>query len=78
MKAVILAAGEGKRLRPITSSRPKPLIPIAGKPLLEHTILGLKAAGIDEVLLIVGYKEQLIKDYFGNGIEKFNIKIVSK
>ncbi|TFG15768.1 MAG: glucose-1-phosphate thymidylyltransferase [Promethearchaeota archaeon] len=75
MKAVILAAGEGKRLRPITSTRPKPLIPIAGKPLLEHTILGLKAAGIDEVLLIVGYKEQLIKDYFGNGIEKFNIKI---
>ena len=75
MKAVILAAGEGKRLRPITSTRPKPMIPIAGKPLLEHTILGLKAAGIDEVLLIVGYKEQLIKDYFGNGIDKFNIKI---
>lgn len=75
MKAVILAAGEGKRLRPITSTRPKPLIPIAGKPLLEHTILGLKAAGIDEVLLIVGYKEQLIKDYFGNGIDKFNLKI---
>jgi len=75
MKAVILAAGEGKRLRPITSTRPKPLIPIAGKPLLEHTILGLKAAGIDKVLLIVGYKEQLIKDYFGNGTDKFNIKI---
>jgi bifunctional UDP-N-acetylglucosamine pyrophosphorylase/glucosamine-1-phosphate N-acetyltransferase len=75
MKAVILAAGEGKRLRPITSTRPKPLLPIAGKPLLEHTILGLKAAGIDEVLLIVGYKEELIKEYFGNGIEKFNIKI---
>jgi len=75
MKAVILAAGEGKRLRPITSTRPKPLIPIAGKPLLEHTILGLKAAGIDEILLIVGYKEELIKDYFGDGIDKFNIKI---
>lgn len=75
MKAVILAAGEGKRLRPITSTRPKPLIPIAGKPLLEYTILGLKAAGIDEILLIVGYKEQLIKDYFGDGIDKFNIKI---
>ncbi|MFX0069594.1 MAG: bifunctional sugar-1-phosphate nucleotidylyltransferase/acetyltransferase [Candidatus Hermodarchaeota archaeon] len=75
MKAVILAAGEGKRLRPITSTCPKPLIPIAGKPLLEHTILGLKAAGIDEILLIVGYKEQLIKEYFSNGIDKFNIKI---
>jgi bifunctional UDP-N-acetylglucosamine pyrophosphorylase/glucosamine-1-phosphate N-acetyltransferase len=75
MKAVLLAAGEGKRLRPITSTRPKPLIPIAGKPLLEHTILGLKEAGINEILLIVGYKEQLIKEYFGDGIEKFNIKI---
>jgi len=53
MKAVILAAGEGKRLRPITSSRPKPMIPLLGKPLLEHTILGLKNVGIDQFLLIV-------------------------
>ena len=75
MKAVIIAAGEGKRLRPITSSRPKPLIPIAGKPLLEHTILGLKNSGINEILLVVGYKENLIKDYFGDGKEKFNVKI---
>jgi len=75
MKAVIMAAGQGKRLMPITSTRPKPMIPLAGKPLLEHTILGLKNAGIDHILLIVGYKEELITDYFGNGIEKFNIKI---
>ncbi|MHA1291228.1 MAG: bifunctional sugar-1-phosphate nucleotidylyltransferase/acetyltransferase [Promethearchaeota archaeon] len=75
MKAVILAAGEGKRLRPITSSRPKPLIPIAGKPLLEHTIIGLKYAGIDHIIMIVGYKEDLIKNYFGDGIKKFGIKI---
>ncbi|MHA1473001.1 MAG: sugar phosphate nucleotidyltransferase, partial [Promethearchaeota archaeon] len=51
MKAVIIAAGKGKRLMPITSSRPKPMIPMAGKPLLEHTILGLKSAGISEILL---------------------------
>jgi len=75
MKAVIIAAGEGKRLRPVTSSRPKPLIPIAGKPLLEHTILGLKNAGIKEILLVVGYKENLIKDYFGDGKENFGLKI---
>jgi len=75
MKAVILAAGEGNRLRPITSSRPKPIVPIAGKPLLEHTILGLISAGIDKILLIVGYKEALIKDYFGNGLDKFGIHI---
>ena len=75
MKAIIIAAGEGKRLRPITSTQPKPLIPIAGKPLLEHTILGLKEAGIKEILLVVGYKDNLIKEYFGDGKEKFDIKI---
>ncbi len=67
MKAVILAAGKGKRLRPITASRPKPMIPIAGKPLLEHTLISLKEAGIKDILLIVGYKEEMIKQYFGNG-----------
>ena len=75
MKAVILVAGEGKRLRPITSSRPKPMIPIAGKPLLEHTIIALKNVGIEHVLLIVGYKEELVKEYFKDGLDKFNIKI---
>ncbi len=75
MKAVILAAGKGKRLMPITSSRPKPMIPLAGKPLLEHTILGLRDAGIDKILLIVGYKEENINNYFGDGQNKFNIKI---
>ncbi|KKN47517.1 hypothetical protein LCGC14_0662130 [marine sediment metagenome] len=75
MKAVIIVAGEGKRLRPITSSRPKPLIPISGKPLLEHTILALKNSGIKKILLVVGYKENLIKEYFGDGKEKFDLKI---
>ena len=75
MKAVLLAAGKGKRLKPITSSRPKPLISIAGKPLLEHTILGLKEAGIDSILLIVGYKEQMIKNYFKDGVENFGVNI---
>ncbi len=75
MKAVILAAGKGKRLMPITSSRPKPMIPLAGMPLLAHTILGLKDAGIDEILLIVGYKEETFKNYFSDGLDKFNVKI---
>lgn len=74
MKAVILAAGEGKRLRPITSTQPKPMIPIAGKPLLEHNILSLKSVGITDILLIVGYKEEIIKDYFGDGSE-YDIKL---
>ncbi|MFX1469959.1 MAG: bifunctional sugar-1-phosphate nucleotidylyltransferase/acetyltransferase [Promethearchaeota archaeon] len=75
MKAVILAAGKGKRLMPITSTRPKPMIPIANKPILEYTISGLKDSGINEILLIVGYKEEVIREYFGNGQDKFNIKI---
>jgi len=75
MKAVILAAGKGKRLRPITSSRPKPMIPIAGKPLLEHIILGLRDAGIDKILLIVGYKQEVIREYFEDGVDRFNVKI---
>ena len=75
MKAVLLAAGKGKRLRPITATRPKPLIPIAGKPLLEHTILSLKKAGINSILLIVGYKQEMIKEYFKDGIENFGVDI---
>ncbi len=75
MKAVILAAGEGKRLRPITSSRPKPMIPLLGKPLLEHTILGLKNVGIDHFLLIVGYKQEIIKKYFEKTSHKLKVKI---
>lgn len=74
MKAVILAAGEGKRLRPITSTLPKPMIPIAGKPLLEHNLLSLKSAGIKNILLIVGYKEEIIKNYFGDG-SKYNLHL---
>lgn len=75
MKAIILAAGKGKRLMPITSSRPKPMISLAGKPILEYTILGLKNAGINEILLIVGYKEDVIREHFGDGKDKFSIKI---
>jgi dTDP-glucose pyrophosphorylase len=75
MKAVILAAGRGERLQPITTTRPKPMIPLAGKPLLEHNIESLKRAGIKEILLIVGYKEEMIKTYFLDGVDKFNIKI---
>lgn len=78
MKSVILTTRNSTRLMPITSSRPKSMIPIVGKPLLEYTILGLKEAGIDEILLIVGYKKDKIRNYFGNGIDKFQIKIEYK
>ncbi len=75
MKAVILVAGEGKRLRPITSSKPKPMIPLLGKPLLEHLIISLKEAGIDHFILIVGYKKEEIRKYFKKLASKLKIKI---
>jgi len=67
MKAVVLAAGEGLRLRPFTSTRPKHMLPVGGTPLLEHTLLALKAAGIEDAAVLVGYLEDKIRDYFKDG-----------
>lgn len=74
MKACILAAGEGKRLSPITDNRPKHMIRVAGKPLLEHTIERLKINGITDILIVVGFKKEQIIDYFKDG-SKLNVKI---
>jgi UDP-N-acetylglucosamine diphosphorylase / glucose-1-phosphate thymidylyltransferase / UDP-N-acetylgalactosamine diphosphorylase / glucosamine-1-phosphate N-acetyltransferase / galactosamine-1-phosphate N-acetyltransferase len=63
MKAVILAAGEGKRLRPFTETMPKVMLPIANKPILEHVLDALKNTGVAEVVLVVGYKKEVIMDY---------------
>ncbi|MBI2039332.1 MAG: nucleotidyltransferase family protein [Candidatus Niyogibacteria bacterium] len=65
MKAVILAAGEGLRMRPLTLDKPKPLLEVAGKPLLVHIWESLPSA-IDEVIVVVGYKSDAIRAYFGN------------
>lgn len=77
MKAVILAAGEGTRLNPITINRPKPLIKISGKTILEHTLLTLRESGISEVIIVTNYREKDIQQYFGNG-KKYNLKISYK
>lgn len=75
MQAVILAAGEGKRMRPLTLERPKPLISVAGRPVLEHIIDALPEE-IDEVILVVGYKADMIKNYFGDSYKSRCIKYV--
>ncbi len=67
MKAVILGAGEGMRMRPLTSNRPKPMIPLANKPILEHLVMQVLGAGISEFVFIVGYKSGVIREYFGDG-----------
>lgn len=74
MKCVILAAGEGKRMHPLTYTRPKVMLPIANKPILEWNLLKAIDAGIEDFIFVVGYKSEMVRNYFGNG-EKWRIKI---
>ena len=67
MKALVLGAGEGIRLRPLTLDKPKPMLPIAGKPLLEHTLLWLKSHGIVQVAINLHYRPEAITGYLGDG-----------
>mgnify|MGYP005848041077 CR=1 FL=1 len=66
-RALILAAGEGTRLRPLTLDRPKPMLSIAGRPLLEHTIYWLRSFGVREIAINLHYRRQAIIDHFGDG-----------
>ncbi|HDI73009.1 MAG TPA: nucleotidyltransferase family protein, partial [Candidatus Altiarchaeales archaeon] len=69
MDAIILAAGEGTRLRPLTSTRPKPMLQVAGKTILEWDLEALARNGFNKAIVVVGYKRDVIVDYFG---KKFN------
>ena len=75
MRAVILAAGLGTRLRPLTSFIPKPMIDIAGKPLLERIIIDCKKYGVNDFVIVVNYLKGKIMEYFGDG-SKFGVNIV--
>ena len=70
MKAVLLAAGEGVRLQPVTSTRPKHLIKIAGKPILQYCLDAVKNAGLTEAIIVTHYMGDAIKQYFGDGKEQ--------
>ncbi len=74
MKAIILSAGEGTRMRPLTLTKPKTMLPVAGKPIMQYNIEVLRDNGIEDILLIVGYKENIVKDYFKSGKE-FGVNI---
>lgn len=67
LKAVVLCAGEGTRLRPLTFSKPKHLLPVAGKPILGHVLETLAAADLDEVALVVGHHPEAVQRYVGDG-----------
>ncbi|MEG6611642.1 mannose-1-phosphate guanyltransferase [Pseudoclostridium thermosuccinogenes] len=69
MKAVIMAGGEGTRLRPLTCSRPKPMVPVANKPVMEHIIELLKKHNLTEIAVTLQYMPDIIKEYFNDGKE---------
>jgi dTDP-glucose pyrophosphorylase len=73
-KAVILAAGRGKRMRELTAAIPKSMVLVCGKPVLRYIIEGLRDAGIERVLLVVGYRKEIVINYFGRGSE-FGVQI---
>ncbi|KZX15761.1 bifunctional protein GlmU [Methanobrevibacter cuticularis] len=77
MKAIILSAGEGTRMRPLTLTKPKTMLPVAGKPIIQYNIEALKDSGITDILLIVKYKEEMVKDYFKDGND-FGVNISYK
>ncbi len=77
MQAVILAAGEGKRLRPLTENIPKPLVPVGGRPILEYT-LSILPPEIDEVIMVIGYRGDAIVDHFGKSFGKLKLTYVEQ
>ena len=74
MKAVILAGGLGMRMRPYTKTTPKPMLLLGKKPILEHTIMWARKAGIRDIVLCLSYKHKQIVDYFGDG-SKLRVRI---
>jgi len=74
MKAWILSAGEGTRMRPLTANLPKPLLPVAGKPFLAHTIEAVRDAGIKEMAILIGWQGRRVKEFFGRG-DAFGVKL---
>jgi len=76
-KGIVLAAGKGTRLRPLTLAIPKEMIRVGAKPVIEHAISVLKAGGVREILVVVGRKKEAIMDYLGSG-ERLGVDIYYK
>jgi len=74
MKAVVMAGGFGTRIQPLTNSRPKPMLPVINRPMMENTMMTLKDLGITEFIVLLYFKPEIIKDHFGDGSD-FGINI---
>ncbi|MGD0373231.1 MAG: mannose-1-phosphate guanyltransferase [Streptosporangiaceae bacterium] len=74
MKAVVMAGGEGTRLRPMTANQPKPLLPVANKPIMEHVLRLLRRHGFDETVVTVQFLASMVRNYFGDG-EDFDMSL---
>jgi NDP-sugar pyrophosphorylase family protein len=74
-KAVVLAAGRGTRMRELTDSIPKPMVEVGGKPILAHIVERLRVAGVLKILIIIGYRKEVIVSHFGDG-SAFGVDIV--
>jgi len=75
VKAVIMAGGEGSRLRPLTSNQPKPMLPLVNRPMMEHIVGLLKRHGFDEIVVTLAFMPNAIRTYFGDGSE-FGVRMV--
>ncbi|MHB1548648.1 MAG: nucleotidyltransferase family protein, partial [Acidimicrobiales bacterium] len=75
MKAVIMAGGEGTRLRPLTSNQPKPMLPMANRPMMEHVVNLLRNHGFEDIVVTVAFMANAIRTYFGDGSE-FGVRMV--
>jgi len=74
MKAMLLAAGRGTRMREMTADLPKPMLEVRGKPVLQHIVEGLREAGLQDFLIIVGYHADAVRNFFGDG-SRYNVKV---
>jgi UDP-N-acetylglucosamine diphosphorylase / glucose-1-phosphate thymidylyltransferase / UDP-N-acetylgalactosamine diphosphorylase / glucosamine-1-phosphate N-acetyltransferase / galactosamine-1-phosphate N-acetyltransferase len=73
-KAVLLAAGRGTRMRDLTEALPKPMLEVQGKPVLEHIVEGLRESGLTNLLIVVGWRAEVVKEFFGDG-SKLGVRI---
>jgi glucose-1-phosphate thymidylyltransferase len=78
LKGLVLAAGEGSRLRPFTFSRPKHLIPLLGKPMIQYAIDDLADSGVKDIGVVVGYFKDLIKDALGEGSNNYRLSYITQ